>query len=147
MTNFQDEFFRAHRFETYLCALAGLILSAMLVVKGRFAAKASAWPKTSAKVENVFLDTLSRGPNRTPETHAVLAYSYSINDAYYSGEIRLWAGERSLETVENKLLGQEIFVHYDPKRPEASIFLESDVHDWAVVKDRRLSLWAWFENH
>ena len=51
------------------------ILGLLLLSKKRFAAKAETWPVTEARVENVFLDVSSPGPNRVEQTHTVLAYA------------------------------------------------------------------------
>jgi hypothetical protein len=75
-----------------------------------------------------------------------LAYAYSVGDGYYSGEIRLHAGEASLDSLDKELVGAQITVQYDPERPEISVFLVDEVSRRPVVKDRRLSLWAWFDN-
>ncbi len=40
-----------------------------------FACKAETWPIIDARIENVFLDVSSRGPNRRDVTHTVLAYT------------------------------------------------------------------------
>jgi len=126
----------------------GLVIAAAVGIASlwvkRFASKAEAWPTITAKIENVFLDSSSRGPNRQPETHAVLAYSYSIGDGYFSGQIRLLAGERSLESLEKGMIGQQISVHYDPESPTTSIYLEDYVKNRPVMKDRRTSVWSWF---
>ncbi len=79
------------------------------------------WPTIAAKIENIFLDVSRGGPNRSDVTHTVLAYSYSINDTYYSGQIRLSAGEVSLESVEKEMIGEQVSVHYNPQKPEISI--------------------------
>jgi hypothetical protein len=119
------------------------ILGLLLLSKKRFAAKAETWPVTEARVENVFLDVSSRGPNRVEQTHTVLAYAYAIGDSYYSGQITLWAGQVSLESVEKEMVGRQISVHYNPEKPEISIFLKREVLGRLVVTDRRLSLWSW----
>jgi hypothetical protein len=127
----------------------GVIIAAIVGVfffwTRRFARKAESWPTIAAKVENVFLDVSSRGPNHQDVTHTVLAYSYSIDGSYYSGQIRLSASEVSLESVEKEMIGQQISVHYNPRKPETSIFLKHKVRGWLVVADRRTSLWSWLE--
>jgi hypothetical protein len=126
-----------------VAAAIALAVGVLAVAKRRFTARAGSWPTVAAKVENVFLDVLSRGLNRAEETHAVLAYSYSIGDAYCSREIRLWAGESSLESLDKEMVGQKVSVHYNPRKPDVSIFLGRDVKGWDVVHDRRTSVWSW----
>lgn len=118
-------------------------LGALALWKNWFASRAEAWPIIEARIENVFLDASSRGPNRRDVTHTVLAYAYSIGGSYYSGQIRLWAGERSLESAEQEMVGQHVSVPYNPRRPETSIFLKHKVRGWMVVADRRISVWSW----
>jgi hypothetical protein len=119
------------------------ILGMLAVWKKRFATKAEAWPTIATKIENVFLDVSRGGPNRSDVTHTVLAYSYSINDTYYSGQIRLSAGEVSLESVEKEMIRKQVSVHYNPQKPEISIFLKHEISGWLVVADRRISIWSW----
>jgi hypothetical protein len=119
------------------------ILGILVLWKNWFATKAKTWPVIEARIENVLLDVSSRGPNRVDRTHTVLAYAYSIRDSYYSGQIRLWVGQVSLESVEKEMVGEQISVHYNPQKPEISIFLEREVLGRLVVTDRRLSLWSW----
>jgi hypothetical protein len=121
------------------------ILGILALWKKRFAGKAEAWPTTIAKIENVFVDVSSRGPNHRDVTHTVLAYAYSIGDSYYSGQIRLSAGEASLGSVEKELIGEQVSVHYTPDKPEMSIFLKHEVGGWPVVADRRISIWSLFQ--
>jgi len=122
----------------------GLVIVGLLGIialwKKWFASRAEAWPIIEARIENVFLDVSSRGPNRRDVTHTVLAYAYSIGGSYYSGQIRLWAGERGLESVEKEMVGQNVSVHYNPRKPESSIFLKHKVRSWMVVADRRISV-------
>jgi len=108
-----------------------------------FASKAERWPLIDARIENVFLDVSSRGPNHRDVTHTVLAYAYSIGGSYYSGQIRLWAPESNLELVGKEMVGQHVSIHYDPQKPESSIFLKHKVRGWQVVADRRISIWSW----
>jgi hypothetical protein len=118
-------------------------LGILALWKKRFATKAEAWPTIAAKIENVFLDVSRGGPNRSDVTHTVLAYSYSLNDTYYSGQIRLSAGEVSLESVEKEMIGEQVLVHYNPQEPEISILLKHEIRGWLVVADRRISIWSW----
>jgi hypothetical protein len=129
--------------ESIIGIAIGVILGILVLWKKQFARRAQAWPVTLSKVENVFLDASSRGPNRRDETHTVLAYAYSVDDAYYSGQIILSAGEASLESIEKALVGREISIHYNPTRPEVSIFLEHEVGGHLVVSDRRISMSSW----
>ena len=108
-------FVSAHQFEICLGILAACALGVMARTKSKFAAKVATWPIVTAKVENAFIDVRSRGPNQEPETHAALAYGYSVGGSYYSGEIRLWAGEGSLESLDHEVVGQDIQVHYNPE--------------------------------
>jgi hypothetical protein len=139
-------FILGHLGELLVGFVVAVALGILAVLKGRFASKAGTWPTVAAKIENVFLDVTNRGPNHIPFTHAVLAYAYSVGDGYYSGEIRLLAGEGSLDSLDKELVGGQIAVQYDPNRPEVSVFLKHKVRGWLVVKDRRLSLWAWLDN-
>ena len=139
-------FLFAHLGELIVCLAIAVALAVLALLKGRFAAKAATWPTVAAKIENIFLDVTDRGPNHIPYTHAVLAYAYSVGDGYYSGKIRLLAGEASLDSLDKELVGAQITVQYDPERPVVSVFLVDEVSGWPVVKDRRLSLWAWFDN-
>lgn len=140
------DIFCAHRLEFYLGLFVLALLTAIALLKRRFASGAAAWPTATARIENVFLDSSSRGPNRNPETHVVLAYAYSVGESSYAGEVRLWASASSVDSVEKELIGQQITVRYNPRNPQVAIFLKHKVRGWLVVKDRRLSLWAWFEN-
>jgi hypothetical protein len=119
------------------------ILGILVLRKTWFASTAKMWPVIEARIENVFLDVSSRGPNRVEQTHTVLAYAYAIGDSYYSGQITLSASQVSLESVEKEMVGRQISVHYNPKKPEISIFLKREVLGRLVVTDRRLSLWSW----
>jgi hypothetical protein len=119
---------------------AGAVLALLAALKKRYAANVEEWPTMAGKIENVFLDVSSSG--RYEETHVGLGYSYSIGDEYFSGQIRLQSGESSLESAEEELIGKPVVVHYDPKKPEVSIFLEDEFQDWSVVRDRRISVWS-----
>ena len=120
----------------------GLIIVTALALlalwKSRFASQAETWPTTTARIENVFLSVNSRGPNRNDIVHVVLAYAYSIKGSYYSGQIKLDAGEPSLESVQKEMIGQSVPVHCKPSKPEVSIFLNHKVRGWMVVPDRRI---------
>ena len=140
------DIFRAHRLEFYLGLFVLAVVTVIALLKRKFASAAATWPVVIAKIENVFLDSSSRGPNRNAETHVVLAYSYSVGESCYSGEVRLWASESSLESVERELIGQQITVRYNPLKPQVAIFLKHKLRGWLVVQDRRLSLCGWFEN-
>jgi Protein of unknown function (DUF3592) len=137
--------FHIDRTDLVLGISIGAIVGVFFFWTRRFTRKAETWPTIPAKVENVFLDVSSRGPNHTDVTHTVLAYSYSVGGSYYSGQIRLSEGEVSLESVEKEMVGQQISVHYNPRKPETSIFLKHKVRGWLVVADRRTSLWSWLE--
>lgn len=139
------EFFRAHHEELYAALVIAVLLGVIALIRRGFAAKVATWPAVKARVENFFLDVTNRGINRIPHTHAVLAYGYSVADVYYSGEIRLWSGESSIEALEKEIIGKEISMQYNPRRPEVSIFTKHKVRGWDVVKDRRLSLYAWLD--
>ena len=106
-----------------------MVLAAALGVgalgKRRFAAEAATWPAARAKIENVFIDVQNQGRYRTPVTHAVLGYGYSVGDLYYSGEIRLRAGETSLEPLDKEMVGQQVSIQFSPQEPGASIFLNT----------------------
>jgi hypothetical protein len=82
-------------------------LGAFALWKKWFAAQAEAWPIVAARVENIFVVSSTRGIKARYEvTNAVLAYSYSIGDAFYSGEIKLTANDTKVETIEKELVGQ-----------------------------------------
>ena len=90
MKNFYWEFSRAHRLEVSVGVLVAVVIGVLAIVK-RIAARAATWPTIIATIENVFVDVKNRGRSRTPETHAVLAYGYSVGVSLgYSGEIRLF---------------------------------------------------------
>lgn len=123
--------------------LSGGVLGAFLILamlKQRLAGKVGTWPTVSAEIENVFLDYTG---GKFPRSYAVLAYAYSVSGGYYSGQIQLEVGERRLASLEKDAIGDQILVHYDPEKPEASIFLEDEVKDWPVRRDRRISIWSW----
>lgn len=145
MKSISWEILRAYRPELYV----GMVLAAALGVgalgKRRFAAEAATWPAARAKIENVFIDVQNQGRYRTPVTHAVLGYGYSVGDLYYSGEIRLRAGETSLEPLDKEMVGQQVSIQFSPQEPGASIFLKHGVRGQEVVKDRRLSGWSWLD--
>lgn len=52
-------------------------------------------------------------------------------------------GEVSLESLEKEMIGEQVSVHYNPQKPEISIFLKHEISGWLVVADRRISIWAW----
>ncbi len=116
---FLVEFVRAHLVESYMCLAAAAVLVFLALLKWRFAAKAARWPAVTARIENVLVDVLSSGPNRSPTTLAVLAYEYSVGGEYYSGEIRLEASEEAAENAERDLIGKGLTVHYDPHEAES----------------------------
>jgi hypothetical protein len=142
------EYLQAHRIEGFAVFAAATALGLLAVLKRRFAVRAATWPAVRAKIENVFLDASNSHGN--PVSNAVLAYSYSVRDSFYSGQITLSAGESSLVSVREGMIGQQISVQYDPGRPEVSIFTKHKVRGWLVERDRRLSLWTsierWLDN-
>jgi Protein of unknown function (DUF3592) len=123
-------------------------LGILALWKKRFATKAEAWPTIAAKIENVFVVSSTRGVKgpRYEVTNAVLAYSYSIGGSFFSGEIKLMADDSRVETIEKELVGQQVTVHYNPKKPKKSIFLKHRVRGWSVVEDPRISVWSWLDN-
>jgi Protein of unknown function (DUF3592) len=139
-------FFVAHEIEVYLGLTAAAVIGVVVLLKKRFAARANTWPTVTARIENVFVDELNKGPNRIPITHAVLAYAYSVGNSMYSGEIRLRASEAVVDVLDKELVGQALSIQYDPAKPEVSIFLKHKLRGWLVVKDSRLSLSAWIDN-
>lgn len=112
---------------------------ALTLVKKRFAKRAASWPGVQANIENIFLDVSER------RTHAILAYSYTVGGSNYSGQIRLTAGEWSLDTLDKEIVGQKISVRYDPHKPEVSVFSKHRVRGWYVERDSRLSAWTSIE--
>src|SRR5882672_10722869 len=116
---------------------AAAVIGVAALLKRRFAAKANAWPTVMARIENVFVDVLNRGPNRIPRAHAVLAYAYSVGDSVYSGEIRLQVGEAAVDGLEKELVGQSLSIQYDPEEPAVSVFLKHKLRGRLVVRDRR----------
>jgi hypothetical protein len=132
------EYLHAHRTEVFVAFAAATALGLLAVLKRRFAVRAATWPTVRAKIENIFLDAPNSFGN--PVTNAVLAYSYSVRDSVYSGQITLSAGESSLESLREEMIGQQISVQYDPRRPEVSIFTRHKVRGWLVESDRRLSV-------
>jgi hypothetical protein len=144
-TNFWH-FLLAHEIEVWLSLIAAAMAVIAALVKRRFTAKVETWPAATARIENVLVDVLNRGPNRIPRTHAVLAYAYSVRDSMYSGEIRLQVGEAAVDVLNKELVGQSLSIQYNPEKPEISIFLKHKLRGRLVVKDRRLSLAAWIDN-
>jgi hypothetical protein len=143
MTGFSGLAIPIDRTELAIGLVVVAIVGIIVLRKKWFATKAETWPMIEARVENVFLDLSTRGPSRVEQTHTVLAYAYSIGDSYYSGQIRLWAGQVSLDSVEKEMVSLQISVHYNPEKPEISIYLKHKVSGWLVVADRRTSLWSW----
>jgi len=94
----------------------------------------------SAEIENVFVD-VSNSLKRVPVSHAVFAYSYFVGGSYYSGQIRLVAGESSLEAL-RQMIGQQIAIQYDPTSPEVPIFQMNEIQGWDIERDSRLSIWT-----
>lgn len=127
-----------------LAAVVLIAISTLAVWKRRLAGKAETWPTVSAEIENVFLDyTGGHTRYRVARSYAILAYAYSVDGGYYSGQIQLNAGERSLASLEKEAIGAQILVHYDSSKPEVAVFLEDEVKDWSVQRDRRISIWSW----
>jgi Protein of unknown function (DUF3592) len=118
----------AHLDKTELAVGLSIVatLGAFALWKKWFAGRAKKWPVVAARIENVFIVSSTRGISapRYERTNAVLAYSYSIGDAFYSGEIKLTANDTKMETIEKELVGQQLGVHYNPKNPRKSIFLK-----------------------
>jgi hypothetical protein len=141
MNNFLDEFFRSHHVSVFIGFTVAAIVGVWVLLKSRFAAQTASWPTVSAEIENVFVDVSNR-LKRVPITHAVVAYSYLVGGSYYSGQIRLVAGESSLEILVREMIGQRISIQYDSTRPEISIFRMNEVQGWDVEKDARLSVWT-----
>jgi len=137
------EYLQAHRIEVFVAFAAATALGLLAVLKRRVAVRTAIWPTVRAKIENIFLD--ASNSHRNPVTNAVLAYSYSIRDSFYSGQITLSAGESSLESLREEMIGQQISVQYDPGRPEVSIFTRHKVRGWLVERDPRLSVWRLIE--
>jgi hypothetical protein len=50
-----------------------------------------------------------------------------------------------MESVEKEMVGHKLSIHYNPTKPQISIFLKHKVRGWLVVPDRRTSLWSWFD--
>jgi hypothetical protein len=140
MSNFLNEFLQSHRISLFIACGAAAILGVWSLFISRFASRVAQWPIAPARVENIFVDVSN--DIRVPRTNAVMAYSYSVGGSSYSGQIRLLAGEWSLETLTREIVGQQISIQYDPDKPEASIFRMEEVHGWGVEKDRRLSVWT-----
>jgi hypothetical protein len=142
------EYLQAHRTGVFEAFAAATALGLLAVLKRRYAVRTATWPTVRAKIENIFLDAPNSLGN--PVTNAVLAYSYSVRDSFYSGQITLSAGESSLESLREDMIGQHITVQYDPGRPEVSIFTRHKVRGWLVERDRRLSVWTsierWLDN-
>jgi hypothetical protein len=136
-----DEFLQAHRVSVFIALMVPLAVAVWALLKSRFAAKTAGWPTVWAKIENVFVD-VSNSLDRLPNTRAVLAYSYFVNGSCHSGQIRLVAGESSLEILKQELVGPQISVRRDPSRPEVSIFQGDEIQGWDVEKDPRLSVWT-----
>jgi len=44
------------------------------------------------------------------------------------------------------MIGQQIEVRYNPGKPQISILLKHKSRGELPGKDKRFSLWAWFEN-
>jgi len=95
--------------------------------------RAKAWPNVEAKIENVFIDTETSGVKyRREETYAALAYSYSVGESFYSGEIKLLADDSKVQELEKRLIGQLVTVHYNPRNPAQSVFVHESVRGWPV---------------
>lgn len=121
-----------------------LILPIIAVWKKQLAMKAKTWPTIAAKIENVFIDVETHGGRfRHDVTQAALAYSYTVGESFFSGEIQLQAGDRSVEKLEAELIGQQVMVHYNPRKPVVSFFLKNSVSGWSVIRDSRISFSTW----
>ena len=131
----------------YMLSFGSAIAAAtaiLVALKRRFAAKAHSWPSANAKIECVFVDYFRIGHSAGyEESHVVLGYVYSIDGSFYSGQAKLTAGDIFLEAVRESMVGHEITIHYDPARPEISIFLKQRVRGWDVMADPRISLSSW----
>ena len=122
-----------NKFSLILFLTIAVILGVVALWKRSYAMRAQAWPTIAAKIENVFLNVETHGTKiRYQITHAVLAYSYSVGESFYSGEIELQAGDRVVKKLESELVGQQVMVHYNPRRPAVSLFLKSSVKGWQV---------------
>jgi hypothetical protein len=62
--------------------------------------------------------------NRHEVTFAALAHSYSVGESFDSGEARLMADGSEVEKLEAELICQSVAVHYNPKGPSRSMFVD-----------------------
>ena len=60
---------------------------------------------------------------------------HSVEGSTYLGRIRLVAGEWSIESRDEEIVGKPLSVQYETLRPKI----------WKVERDRRLSVWTWLE--
>ena len=126
-----------------LFAVIFAILAIVALWKKAFAMRARDWPTISAKIESVFVFATQRRYGEV--THSVLGYSYCVAGDYYSGEIHLEAGGQKMHEIEANLVGKEISVHFNPAKPEVSVYLDDSVGDWLTMDDPRTSLSSWLD--
>jgi len=121
------------------------VLGVMQIWKKKFFRKASKWPSVPARIENVFVEGSDPGLRGRNVPHLVLAYSYSVGGSFYSGQIRLEVWEGDLDDITKSVVGKQISVQYDPRKPGDSVFLKHKVRGRYVVPDQRTSVSALFD--
>lgn len=117
MSGFSGRIVQITRIEMLVGLGAAAVLGAVVIVHRRFAAQA--WPTVTARIENVFLEVASRGPNHRDVTQVILADGYQWGDSFYSGEVRL--RQASLPSASGKLIGKRCFRALPPG--EAGVIL------------------------
>jgi hypothetical protein len=84
----------------------------------RMKRRASKWPVTTGRVENVFISTI---PTRQTRYALEVAYAYQVNgEVYGNTERRFYLDASEPRQLETTLKTTGVNVHYDPERPSRS---------------------------
>jgi hypothetical protein len=110
-----------HSLDTIIWAavgIAGLIASWRLAMRRR---RAESWPMILGHVERAEVN------NEDTAYSVTLAYSYEVNGEFFSGFYsKPFKMFRFAEEFVSMNRGQQLFIRYDPEKPEKSVLRDKD---------------------
>jgi hypothetical protein len=118
--------FIVHHFVIVLFTFGALVLSVVIYLHRPVSAEEAAnWPVTEGTIQSVRV--LSSRTAQRPDSLYVGDFSYSVNDEYYSGKVKISRSFSTHDSSADDLIDQKIQVRYNPRKPEKFSVVEGEM--------------------
>jgi hypothetical protein len=111
--------------QIFLLAVAGAIGAAYLVHHLRRQRRLQTWNRTAGRIDTCFKGAIDEGTQEY-----TCAYSYSVEGTRQGGSFTFLDRPGRLDEIQAALVGEVIWVMYDPREHTKSIVEQSRIKNW-----------------